>query len=303
MVDVSIILVNYNTYELVLSCISSIKEKTSSELKYEIIIVDNMSQDRNIENVTNLFSDVLFVQSSSNRGFGSGNNLGVLYAKGSYVLFLNTDTLLINDAVSILYSYMKNNEKVGVCGANLYSKEGEYATSFSQIPPSLLADFDYLFFNIFSKLLYRNCVNYNVTNSPIRVRGTISGACYMVSRNVFNKIGGFDEDFFMYYEETELSHRIMRSGLKLINHPEAKVIHLEGGSEQVKSRALDWTLESKLKFFNKTGRFWQYHISNLVNYVVFLQRFFLFKLINNREKIAYWKSMMKWANSKFFKNK
>lgn len=301
--DVSIILVNYNTYDLVVNCIRSIKEKVDTGLRYEIIVVDNCSPDRAIEQLTQLFPDVQLFQNPVNGGFGSGNNIGARHARGGFLLFLNTDTLLINDAVSVMYHFMENNPKVGVCGANLYAEDLSPATSFSQLPPSLRADFDYLFFNLFSKAYYKKSVNFNFGQEPLVVKGTVSGACYMMRQDIFSQLGGFDEDFFMYYEETELSYRVMRSGRWIVNNPEAKVIHLEGGSELVKARALDWTLASKAMFFKKTNRLWQLYPSNFVNYLTIIQRWLLFNLLGKKAKVAYWGTLLAWANGKVFNRK
>lgn len=294
---VSIIIVNYNTYPLVLNCIQSIKEKTLG-CNYEIIVVDNNSPNREIENLSNEFADVNLILHPYNNGFGSGNNVGAKIAKGNYLFFLNSDTLLVNDAISILLNYMINKPNVGVCGGNLYSINLSPTTSFSIHQPGILSDLDYFFFNVFSKLKYKKSTFFNFSDESMSIKGSISGANYLIKTELFNEIGGFDEDFFMYYEETELSYRVLKKKYKIHNIPSAKIIHFEGGSENIKERSLDWTLASKKKYFLKTSNLLSFYISNVIFYMTILQRLFLFKLVGNKQKSAYWLGFFNWANKK-----
>lgn len=294
---VSIIIVNYNTYPLVVDCIRSIKEKTLG-CSYEIIVVDNNSPNRDIENLRSEFADVNLILHPYNNGFGSGNNVGAKVAIGDFLFFLNSDTLLLNDAISILCNYIKNNPIVGVCGGNLYSLNHAPTTSFSVQQPSILSDLDYFFFNAFSKIKYKKSTFFNYTNEPMVIEGSISGANYLIRTKLFHEIGGFDEDFFMYYEETELSYRVLKSNLEIHNIPSAKIIHFEGGSENVKERSLDWTLESKKKYFLKTSNLLSFYVSNVIFYTTILQRLLLFTLVANKQKYVYWLGFFNWANKK-----
>lgn len=291
--DVSIILVNYNTFSLVVECIKSIHEKTIG-CTYEIIVVDNLSPKRDIENLNSIFPDVKLILNSQNAGFGAGNNLGVENAVGKYLFFLNSDTLLLNDAVSILSEFLERNALTAVVGANLFDDSEQPATSFAVQSPSLLADIDYFFFNVFSKAAFRNNVFFNHGGEPLELQGSVSGASYMIRRNIFTALGGFDEDFFMYYEETELSFRVKKAGFKLMNVPEAKIIHLEGSSENIQERKLNWTLESKKKYYEKTSNIFFYYISNFIWLFIILQRLLIFTVLGNAEKRKFWKTLLSW---------
>lgn len=295
---VSVIIVNYNTYQYVLDCIKSVITATV-ELDYEIIVVDNNSPNRDIEGLINNYPDVKLVLNSLNSGFGSGNNLGVKHSVGRNIFFLNSDTLLQNNAIKILSDYLDNNNEIAVCGGNLYNINLKPATSFSRMQPGFLADVDYFFFNIFSKMVFKKNIFFNYTNTIIPIKGTISGADYMVKRSVFDSVGGFDEDFFMYYEETELSYRIMKKGFKIANVPEAKITHFEGASETLKERSLNWTLESKKKYFKKTSNLVMFYSSNMVFFCTILQRIFIFSLTGNHQKKQYWLSFYRWAVKQF----
>jgi hypothetical protein len=120
--DVSIIIVNYNTSELLKDCINSVLKKTQN-VKYELIVIDNASSDCSIKMMKNEFPSIKLIESKENLGFGRANNLGARYATGKYLLLLNTDTLLINNAINILFDFMEKDTKqtIAACGGNLYN--------------------------------------------------------------------------------------------------------------------------------------------------------------------------------------
>ena len=129
--DVSIIIVNYKTPELVVECIRSIREKTTG-ISYEIIIVDNDSKDNSLEIFsTELDEDIKVVVANENLGFGKANNLGAQHATGKYLFLLNSDTLLINNAIQILYQYIEKNNHIGVVGGNLFTSDMKASPSFA----------------------------------------------------------------------------------------------------------------------------------------------------------------------------
>ena len=297
--DCSIIIINYNTKNVTDDCIKSVLEHTEG-LSYEIIMIDNNSIDGSHE----FFKDypgISFIQSPENIGFGRANNLGAGIACGEVLLFLNSDTVLIDNSVKKLYDFLQGNPDAGVCGGNLVDININPATSFSVSKPSVCSDIDYFFFNIFSKLIYKN-LYYNYSSKPMKINGSISGADYMVRKEVFDEVGGFDKDFFMYYEETELSYRIIKKGYNIYNVPSVKIIHLEGASEVVKEKSLDRTLISKKIYYQKTSSLFLYYLSNFIFFLTIIQRMFIFRLIGNKKKYLYWLSFYKWSLVKLQKN-
>lgn len=229
MVDVSIIFVNYNTTKLLKECLESVKEQTVG-INYEVIIVDNDSNAENKEGLKELSNEYKVVLSDDNLGFGRANNLGATYAGGKYLFLLNTDTVLVNNAIKILFDYIESNPECGVAGANMLDRNYNLTYSYSRLLPSIKTMIrDEILPSKFS--YYRNIDNftYNKTDIPLEV-GFIIGAAFMISKELFNKVGGFDKDFFMYCEETELCARIKKAGYKMINVPDARIIHYEGAS-------------------------------------------------------------------------
>ena len=239
--DVSIIIVNYNSIDLTIDCVNSIFQQTV-DVKFEIIIVDNASKNKEAERLQAEFENsVKMIEAETNLGFGKANNLGTKYAAGDYVFFLNLDTVLMNNAVKILWEEMKNNPDMGCTGGNLYTPERMPCPSFCLRFDDLgtekrYASWRYLMLSKAEQKLYRKHLalqirrkDFNDTNQKIEV-AYIFGADMMVKKKLFEQLGGFDEDFFMYAEEEELSWRIKKRGEKIYNIPQAKIIHLEGAT-------------------------------------------------------------------------
>lgn len=238
MMDISVIIVNYHSAKMVIDCINSIYEKTKG-VSYEIIVVDNASGDGSVETLRDTFGEKITVISSSvNLGFGKANNLGARQATGKYLFLLNPDTLLVNNAMKILYDYLEEKPKVGVAGGNLFSPDMTPTPSFCRVFDdlhlekkraswaALLGD------RICAKLHIgqnRPMEEFNHTELPQKV-AYIFGADMMLPRVLFEKIGGFDPDFFMYAEEEELTWRITELGYDVVCVPRAKIIHLEGAT-------------------------------------------------------------------------
>lgn len=296
--DVSIIIVNYNTRQLLKACVESIYEQTE-QVDFEIIVVDNASSDGSKECIETNFPQVKLIESVDNLGFGRANNLGVTFAKGQFIFFLNSDTVLINNAVKILVDFLRQNDKVAICGGNLYDVNLLPATSFSQLMPGFGAELDYFLGNAISRLKFGKNLNFNYTDSPVLVNGFISGADMMVRKTVFLDVGGFDKDFFMYYEETELTYRIRNNGHMVFSVPEARIIHLEGASENIKENSIKRSLDSKYKFYKKTGKLNQIYLSHLIYRLIAWQRLIAFLLLGRKNKAIYWKSLLKWENESF----
>ena len=230
--DVSIIYVNYKNTNLIIDSYKSLKQ-FSNGFSYEVIVVDN-SEDINVINElkANLDSDVKIIDSGSNLGFGKSNNLGAKEAKGRYLFFLNTDTILLNNAIYELKLFLDNNPNCGACNPNLFQKDLTPNLSFSVNEKNLKnykKENGFLFF--IKKHLFNRKDFFNFTDKPLKINGYLTGAALMMRSEAFNKLEGFDKDIFMYAEETLLCYRLMHElKYEMYNIPQAKIIHLEGGS-------------------------------------------------------------------------
>lgn len=284
--NVSVIIVNYNTTALVYQCIKSIYDKTQGGA-FEIIIVDNDSSDKSIDSITSDFPHILLVKSIQNLGFGKANNLGAKYAKGDYLFLLNPDTYLINNAIEILYSYIFNKQSVGICGGNLFDNDMHPNNSFSMSFPSITDEIDILMGRFLSKILHKD--NFNYTNLPKPV-SYITGADLMISRKLFNELEGFSPDFFMYFEETELSYRVRKLGYDIISVPQAKIVHLEGKSFSVEERKLRMYYEGRKIFYLKCYSYLYRTISNVIFRFTCLTRILFYSMMKHRA-LSSWKTV------------
>lgn len=247
MLDVSIIIVNYNTLKMTDECICSVIEKTLG-ISYEIILVDNASTDGSKEFFSN-DSRVKYIYNVENLGFGRANNKGIEIAQGRNILFLNSDTLLRNNAIKILFDFLDSHPKVGACGGNLYNQYGKPTHSFYRRLPSVLDELNDFLANHLYQLMYGSNWEFNYTDKPLKV-GHITGANLMVRQEKLKSIGGYDARFFMYYEDTELCHRISQTGQTIISCPEAEIMHYT--KDTISQTTKNYVNESRLLYFSIT---------------------------------------------------
>lgn len=231
--DVSIVIVNYNTKELLKNCISSIIEQVQ-EVSYEIIVSDNHSQDGSIEMLKEEFPQVVLLQNDRNLGFGAANNAAARVAKGKYIFYLNSDTILISNAVKQFFEYWETytGDDLGVLGAQLLNASyqpvqswGKYPTPLSTIKALL-----HMYLAPQVKRSHKQNEEQEISKKPMVIPGFITGAD-MFLKNDEDAL--FDERFFMYSEETDLQYNhFYRKGKNCVFLPEIQIIHLEGGSDR-----------------------------------------------------------------------
>ncbi len=243
--DVSIILVSYNTKDLTVDCIKSIYEKTNG-LEYDIWVVDNASSDGSQQMIKEEFPDVKLIESTENLGFGRANNITIKQSDAKYCFLLNTDTILVNNAVKILFDFMEkpNNSEVGACGGQLYNADmslqhsvGEFDTLEKLRNKALGINFHQL------KYRYKHIFNnhkYNKNDKTYAFSGSyepdfIIGADLMLRKSVLEQVGLFDEKIFMFGEEAELCFRIKKNRFKIKFVPESQIVHFGGASSSKKN--------------------------------------------------------------------
>lgn len=249
------IIVNYNTKTLTIDAIDSIVEKTEG-VSYEIIVVDNNSNDGSKSALIKKYGNkIKLICNEKNIGFGRANNIAIKSANGKYIFLLNSDTLLINNAIKIFYDYMDKHTNIGVCGGSLYNLDMTQQISYGHFPSLRQVFFEeYQFSKLFSKYFNKNLsVGCIVDSDNTQIVDYVSGADMFIRKSIIDSIGGFDEDFFLYYEETELNYRINKLGYKSVILPDAKIIHLCGKSyeKEIKLSKFEIQQNSKFLFFKK----------------------------------------------------
>jgi GT2 family glycosyltransferase len=291
--DVSIIIVNYNTIKYTLDAIDSCLEKTEG-IDYEIIVVDNNSGDNSKEIIGQRYDGrVMYLALPENIGFGRANNEGAKIAKGRNLFLLNPDTILLNNAVKILSDYLDGNPKAGCCGGNLVDENGKPIHSFKRyIPPSIFDEINTLLFQFPEKLIYGRNAFYNYSDKPLKV-GYITGADLMIRKTLFEKLGGFSTDFFMYYEESELESRVKKSGFSVVNVPSAHIVHMEGQSMRSKFDQFKRMITARRICLRKTKVPLEIVIINTLFFLTALSRVVIFSILGNKEKTIWWSFVYK----------
>ncbi|WP_270546432.1 glycosyltransferase family 2 protein [Butyricimonas paravirosa] len=288
-IDVSIIIVSYNTREFLRECLYSLFEKTKS-LSFEVIVVDNESSDGSVQMIQELFPQVTILNSGENVGFGRANNIGIKEAQGRNVFLLNPDTILLNNAIKILSDFLDSHDEVAVCGGNLYNVDKEPTHSFLRYLPSVFGELDQLTGYKLSKWCYGKSFEFNHNNRPLHV-GYITGADMMIKKIVLDEVGCFDPDFFMYFEETELTYRIRKAGYKIMSVPEACIVHLEGKSHSLKENRERMFLTSRRLYYKKTLRcnliFYMCQLLYGLNICIHILYYFFFH--RDKEQLKIWK--------------
>lgn len=233
MKDISIVIINYNTAKYTLQCVDSVLKLTDASRSYEIVVVDNNS---NLDDFTHLQQNfpnhehVSLHRSVINTGFGGGNMFGVQFTNGKYILFLNNDAFLQNDCLSILYNFMEKNPKVGVCTAQNYDEHNQHVISFDHDKGirKLLLGRSFLEKNWPAKFPKRK----KHYEKPVTVN-FVNGAFMFFRREAFEKVGGFDTNIFLYFEEMDICFRLRENDYTSVLVPEAKITHYQGVSTGV----------------------------------------------------------------------
>jgi len=262
--DISFVIVNWNTAELLYNCLNSIKE-TVRKYEYEIILVDNGSTDNSISVAEKNFPEVKIIKNEKNIGFSRAVNKGIFLSVGKYVCLLNTDTVLLSCAIDNLIIYLNQNEKTGVAGGQLLYEDGRKQNSFDNFPTLITELFNKSLLRfLFPKKFPGKLKNHD---SPLNVESII-GACMLIKRECIEKAGLLDEDYFFFLEETDWCYRISKAGYDIAFVPSARIIHLQGKSAKkanIKSRVEYYY--SRYLFFKKNRQRISFLILFVFNFI------------------------------------
>lgn len=265
-IDVSVIIVNWNTKDLLIQCIRSIKEKTR-QICYEIIVVDNASSDDSVRKLQHEFEDVTIIALSENLGFSRANNIGIKESKGRYVVLLNSDTYLENDALSLMYDYFESNPETGLLGGQVLNLDGSLQPSAREFP-SLWRNVTKIFLPIgIRRFLYgfgpRNIAGFDYAST--KQVEALMGAFLMTKQQCIATVGALDERFFFYAEDIDWSKRFWDNGLPVMFFHLPRVVHYGGGSSS--NAPIAYRIEmmrADLVYFAKHFNTSQYVINYLV---------------------------------------
>ncbi len=266
MVDVSVIIVSYNTRDILLDCLTSVFGTLEAALQgarmsadartlsrgYEVILVDNASADGTTTAVQERFPQVRLVENEFNRGFAAANNQGVAVAQGRYLLLLNPDTLVHEGAIPELVRFMDRFPRCGMATGKLLNPDGTMQHGAFHFPTLWMTFLD--FFPLHGRLLDSK-LNGRYPESSYRRPFEIDhplGACMMVRRDVLQRVGNLSEDYFIYCEEIDWAFRIKQDGWRIYCVPSAEVVHLGGQStKQMADRMYVELFRSRMTLLRK----------------------------------------------------
>ncbi|AFN73539.1 glycosyl transferase family 2 [Melioribacter roseus P3M-2] len=258
MIDLSIIIVNYNVKEFLLNLLESIR-KASDNLSIETIVVDNASEDGSVEAIQTKFPEVILIANEKNLGFGAANNIALEKARGKYLLLLNPDTIVKEDTFRKMIDFFDKNPNAGIAGCKVLNPDGTLQLACRRSFPGPWTSFTKVMglSSLFpkSKLFARYNLTFLDENQTYEV-DAVSGAFMMLRREVYEKIGGFDPQFFMYGEDLDLCYRTQQAGYKVYYVHSTEIFHYKG--ESTKRSSID---ETKY-FYDAMHLFVKKHLSS-----------------------------------------
>jgi GT2 family glycosyltransferase len=255
-IDIFVVIVNWNTAEILSECLQSIQQSTKSIL-YKICVVDNGSTDGSVEMVSEHFPEVLLISNKMNRGYAKANNQGISIARGRYVLLLNSDTIIPFGALDQLVAVAnKFGERLGVLAPRLKEADGHIQNSIASFPSLTKGLITHLPFSdivIPKRIIDHYSIQAEKCNCPCEV-DYASGACLLVSKEAIDQVGGLDEDYFMYGEDIDLCYSLRQAGWSVIYYPDIEIIHLgnQSGKEKWGSSRLAVQRFSERMFYMKS---------------------------------------------------
>jgi len=294
--DLSIIIVSYNTSFLTFQCVKSLFSSLKKEknISFEVIVVDNASEDDTIERLKKISArktNLLIIKNKKNVGYAKANNLALKKAKGRFILFLNSDVLIKKVKWKTIINYLEKNEKVGALTLKVNLKKGVIDPACHRGIPTLWRSFCYFlglerFFSSFP-FLNRLFGGYHLVyldKRRIHEVEAISGAFFLTKKAILEKLNGFDEDFFMYGEDLDLSLRIKKLGYKIVYYPLFYVFHLKYQSGLGK-KDKELKRQTKYYFYQAMKIFYQKHYEKKYPFFInFLVYFLLDWKIKHYEK-------------------
>ncbi len=259
MIDISVIIVNYNVKHFLRQCIESIVASTRN-LSVEIIVVDNASVDGSQQMLESEFTEVQLINNVNNVGFAAANNQGVAIAQGNYVLLLNPDTIIEEQTLTECYQYAEQHQMVGAIGVKMVDGSGHYLPESKRGFPTTSAAF-YKITGIYR--LFQTSATFNayyaghLDKDDTGVVDVLCGAYMFIPREVYLEVGGLDEDYFMYGEDIDLSYCIQQAGYNIVYLPTTQIIHYKGESTKKSSKKYHTAFYGAMQIFLQkhfTGR-------------------------------------------------
>lgn len=281
----SFIIVNWNTATLLENCLSSIYAHCDA-VTFEVWVVDNASTDNSVAMLRTRFPDVHIIENDANVGFARANNQAMACANGEYFFLLNSDAELRTGAVQALLTHIEANPRCGAVGPKLVNPDGSFQGTFARFP-TLWQEFALI--TTLARWTIGSCRPYLQPKSEYTPESVdwITGAALLLRRGVFDQVGGFDESYFMYSEETDWCWRLRQAGWEIVYVPTATVMHIGGGSSEARSAESYTQLYlSKLQYFYKVHGKLKAELLRGLFIVVALVRIVVWRMLQHARSVA-----------------
>lgn len=299
--DISIIILSFNTKKITDRCLTAVKKSIDflskrQKSKVEVIVVENGSADGSAHMIRTKYKWINLIDPKVNLGFAKGNNLGMKAAKGKHLLLLNSDAFLEKDTLFKLLNYVKVNPNCDVLGCKLTYEDGRFQPSAGYLPGPYSVFFWMLMLDkipVVGNILDPFHPNNESFFKSDRRVGWITGAFMFMKREVFEKTGGFDENYFMYTEEVEWCKRIKEANFNIVFTPEFAIIHQKFASSNFdQGRPIVYETSGILYFFKKhyPDKVWLLRLSLFLGYTI---RIILFLALNNAPKVRAYAGMLR----------
>jgi len=235
---ISVIIVNWNTKNLLINCVRSIRESSICD-QIEIIVVDNASHDGSIEAIRSLFSNLIIIQNQVNEGFSKANNRGIKISTGEYICLINSDVTVEKDTIKNMKEFLEHTPSIGILGPKMLYPDGRFQISYRKLPSIWGILCNSIGLNIFfpKSRLFNPLFDYRGIENSITSVEALVGAFWMINKTVIDQTGYLDENFFFYAEDIDYCKRVTLSNFLIIYFPKAQIYHHHGASSSSKPDA------------------------------------------------------------------
>jgi GT2 family glycosyltransferase len=272
--DISVIIVNWNTCDILRNCLASIYKNTRN-IQFEVIVIDNASSDGSADMIRTEFLHAILIANTRNLGFAKANNQGLSIARGRYVLLLNSDTVLFDNAIEKIISFADSHMQAGIFGCRILNPDKSLQPTCFMFPSVLNAFLSSTYlYKLFQRSTFfgRERISW-WDRSDVREVDVVTGCFMLVRQEAIKKVGFMDERFFMYAEEADWCYRFKQAGYKIMFTPDAEIIHLGGASSnQIKPQMVSQWRKSMLLYFKKHRSPFVYGIVWILINLFFLTR-------------------------------
>jgi GT2 family glycosyltransferase len=281
-IKLSIIIVCFNSREVLLPCLDSIWNAPPS-FPFEVILVDNGSRDDSVQEVRRRFDEVIIIQSASNAGYAGGNNIGFAKARGQYVLFLNPDTIIHQGALDAMLRRADADPNISIVGPSIQQADGTGQLACFRAPSigeSLAKAFWLHHVSVYTKAYgFPGGYRENQYKNEMEVEA-VSGCCLLARKATLDEVGVFDEEYFVYFEDSDLCERVRKHGYKIFYDPSASIVHLE----QTTTRKYEiWckiqAARNECRFFSKHRGRWHVYVIGAIQLINWIMRVLLGSMV------------------------